>query len=110
MRRKNKKNTKAEKRFHHLLASVLFFILTVFLFEKASLVAQAGGRGAEMPHKSSYRSIKLGAEDSLESIALKYNKKQLRSDKEYVEAIQHLNGMHGEKLYPGCYLTVICYE
>ena len=95
--------------FRCLLMTVLFLIVAILFFEKASVIAQAGGKRTGAAQTVCYRSIKLDADDSLEKLAMQYNEQEIQSNEQYIEIVRDLNQMQGEALRPGCYLTVVYY-
>lgn len=87
-------------------AAATFLILKLFI-----LTAEAGEGTASAECRSDYgktyyTSVKISAEDTLETIADRYNCGFSQSNSDYIQEIRQVNHMPGERLHPGCYLTV----
>ena len=88
-----------------VLILAVFLLFSLIFFARAELTAlaeQPAARG-----QFCYTSIKIGREDCLEGIAARYNCGSFSTDEEYIAAVRKVNNMRGDRLSPGCYLTVI---
>ena len=56
------------------------------------------------PYK--YASIKIEYGDTLETLACQYNDDIDTNDIEYIAMIKRINNLTGDKLHPGCFLTI----
>ncbi len=96
---------RAETVFRSLVMTALLLVLIVLFAENRLLVVQAGSRS--IPAGYCCTSVKISEQDTLESYAERYNTGLYSSNETYISAVRRMNGMHGEKLRPGCYLAVI---
>lgn len=97
---------KAETAFRRLVMMALLLVLFVLFAENRLLVVQAGERS--VPSGFCCTSVKISEEDTLEGFAERYNVGLYDSNETYVETVRRMNGMHSDRLRPGCYLAVIC--
>ncbi|MBQ7536388.1 MAG: LysM peptidoglycan-binding domain-containing protein [Stomatobaculum sp.] len=97
---------RAEKVFRSLVLTALLLVVFVLFAENRLIVAQAGERS--IPAGCCFTSVKISEQDTLESFADRYNTDLYDSNDTYISTVRKMNGMHGDKLYPGCYLNVIC--
>ncbi len=92
--------------FRRLIMTALFLTLVILFFEHSAIPVQAEGRES-FSAQLHYSSIKLCAGDTLETVAANYNTGDNLSDMEYIQELREINQLNGDKLYPGCYLTVL---
>ena len=97
---------KAETAFRRLVVMALLLVLFVLFAENRLLVVQAGERS--VPSGFCCTSVKISEEDTLETFAERYNVGLYDCNETYVETVRRMNGMHNDRLRPGCYLAVIC--
>ena len=88
------------------LAAAVFLLLTgLFSGGKTGLMTRAEQSGSSCRYR--YTSVKILENDTLEGFAARYNCGLYETDEAYMECIRRINGMHGEKLHTGCYLTLV---
>ncbi len=56
-----------------------------------------------------YTSVKIGLDDTLDSIAEEYNTTDYYSNSNYIDEIKRINNLYTDIIHPGCYLTVMCF-
>ena len=96
---------RAETIFRSLIMTALLLVLIVLFAENRLLVVQAGSRS--IPAGFCCTSVKISEQDTLEDFAERYNTGLYSSNEAYINTVRRMNGMHGDKLRVGCYLSVI---
>lgn len=91
--------------FRGMVLTALFLLAVIVISEHSAFPSL----GSSSSH-AIYTSVKISSGDSLTSIAETYNTGSGMDNEEYISAVRSLNSMSGEKLHPGCYLTVIWYD
>ena len=93
-------------KFVFSFAAAAFLLLTgLFSGGKTVLMAKADESASSCRYR--YTSVKILENDTLESFAARYNRGLYETDEAYMECIRRINGMHGEQLHTGCYLTLV---
>ena len=86
-----------------ILLAGLMFLIVICAAERGS----AAVAGPLSSARVRYESVKITRGDTLESIADQYNDPSVSSDELYIAELKAVNGMRGERLRPGCYLSVM---
>ena len=84
----------------------LVLILSITFCTLAVISAKAETRTAARP-ECCYTSIKIGMDETLDTIAEEYNTAGFYSDEEYVNEIKRINNLYTDRIHPGCFLTVM---
>ena len=92
----------------------LVLITSALICSAAVLAVTSISSKAETAQKSApecyYTAIKLKSGDTLNGIAETYNTSEFYSQKEYIELVKQINGLHTDDIHAGCYLTIACYD
>lgn len=87
------------------MSVLIIFALTFFM---RRMYVEANNL-TEEPRVKQFTSVMVEEGDSLWSLSEKYMSDEYNSEKEYMEEIKYINGIEGESIHAGQYITVPYY-
>lgn len=100
----------AKRRMRDFVVAILMILAFFFGFFGHTLMNAHAEEKAVKPMNRYYTSIQLKQGDSLWDIAGEYAKGSQYSVSEYVNELKRMNGLKGENIHSGEYITVVYFE
>lgn len=93
-----------KRAFHFGIGILVATLICVLMIQTPKLYAQSTHENAKY-----YTTIEIESGDTLWSIAQEYRTSEYRSLQAYIDEVKQINGLAGDNITTGCYLTVPYY-